>query len=115
MGKDIETGRTEGIEPIKRVLTYLLFLKSGQNRKGQKVFYLHRFLNPFSQLPAVKKDSKNGAAGKCFGPSYFVTALVAHFLYPNKMFQNCFVVKQFPKKILSGKEKVLLKMLSLSV
>jgi hypothetical protein len=33
-------------------------------------------LNPFSQLQAVKKDSKNGAARKFFGPSYFVTALV---------------------------------------
>jgi hypothetical protein len=32
-------------------------------------------LNPFSQLPSVKKDSKNGAARKFFGPSYFVTAL----------------------------------------
>ena len=29
----------------------------------------------FSQLPAVKKDTKNGAPGKCFGPSYFVTAI----------------------------------------
>ena len=26
MGNDIETGRTGGTEPIKRVLTYLLFL-----------------------------------------------------------------------------------------
>ena len=43
--------------------------------KGQKNFQLHRFLNPFSQLPAVKKDSKNGAARKFFGPSYFVMAL----------------------------------------
>ena len=30
----------------------------------------------FSQLPAVKKDSKNGADRKFFGPSYFVTALL---------------------------------------
>ena len=29
----------------------------------------------FSQLPAVKKDTKNCAPGKFFGPSYFVTAL----------------------------------------
>jgi hypothetical protein len=35
-------------------------------------------LNPFSQLPAVKRDSKNGAARKIFGPSYFVTALVVN-------------------------------------
>ena len=36
---------------------------------------MHRFLNLFSQLPAVKKDSKNGAARKFFGPSYFDLAL----------------------------------------
>ena len=30
---------------------------------------------PFSQLPAVKKDTIFGAARKIFGPSYFVTAL----------------------------------------
>ena len=30
---------------------------------------------PFSQLPAVKKDSKNGAARKFFGTFYFVTTL----------------------------------------
>ena len=33
-------------------------------------------MNPFSQVPAVKMDSKNGASRKIFGPSYFVTALV---------------------------------------
>ena len=38
-------------------------------------------MNPFSQLPAVKKDSKNGAARKFFGPSYFVTALVRFVLF----------------------------------
>ena len=37
--------------------------------------FFESFLNPFSQLPAVKKDSKTGAARKYFGPSYFVTAL----------------------------------------
>jgi hypothetical protein len=50
-------------------------LKPGQNKKGQKNFQLHRFLNTFLQLSAEKKYSKNGAAGKIFGPSYFVTAL----------------------------------------
>ena len=30
----------------------------------------------FSQLPAVKKDTENGAPGIFFGPSYFETALV---------------------------------------
>jgi hypothetical protein len=51
-------------------------LKPGQNKKGRKNVQLHCFLNTFSQLPAVKKYSKNGAAGKCFGPSYFDPALV---------------------------------------
>ena len=51
-------------------------LKSGQNKKDQKNFQICRFMNPFSQLPAVERDSKNGAARKSFGPSYFVTALV---------------------------------------
>ena len=32
-------------------------------------------MNPFSQLPALKKDSKNGAARKSFGPSYSDPAL----------------------------------------
>ena len=50
-------------------------LKSGQNKKEQKYFKLLRFSNPFSQLPAVERDSKNGAARKSIGPSYFVTAL----------------------------------------
>ena len=51
-------------------------LKLSQNKKGQKNFQLHRFLNTFSQLLAVKKYSKNGAAGKFFGSSYFDPALV---------------------------------------
>ena len=50
-------------------------LKPGQNKKGQKNFQLHRFLNTFLLLAAEKKYSKNGAAGNFFGPSYFVTAL----------------------------------------
>ena len=33
-------------------------------------------MNTFSQLPAEKKYSKNGAAGKFFGPSYFDPALI---------------------------------------
>ena len=63
-------------------LLYMFFggafiqLKSSQNKKGRKNFQLHRFLNTFSQLPAVKKYSKNGAAGKFLGPSYFDPALV---------------------------------------
>ena len=54
-------------------------LKPGQNKKGQKVFQLHRFLNIFLQLAAEKKCSKNGAAGNFFGTSYFVTALTNTF------------------------------------
>ena len=41
-------------------------IKPPKNKKGQKIFQLHRFLNTFSQLPAVKKYSKNGAAGNFF-------------------------------------------------
>ena len=52
-------------------------LKPDQNKKGQKIFQLHRFFNTFLQLAAEKKYSKKGAAGNFFGPSYFVTALVA--------------------------------------
>ena len=55
--------------------TFLRSLKPSQNKKGRKNFQLHRFFNTFSQLPAVKKYSKNGAAGKFFGPSYFDPAL----------------------------------------
>ena len=51
-------------------------LKPSQNKKGRKNFQLHRFLNTFSQLLAVKMYSKNGAAVKYFGPSYFDPALV---------------------------------------
>ena len=51
-------------------------LKPSQNKKGQKNFQLHRFLNPFPQLPAVKKASKNSADRKFFGPSDFVTVLI---------------------------------------
>ena len=51
-------------------------VKPSQNKKGQKKFQLHRFLNTFSQLPAVKKYSKKGAAGIFFGHSYFDPALV---------------------------------------
>ena len=53
-----------------------MLLKPGQNKKGQKIFQLHRFWNTFLQLAAEKKYSKNGATGKFFGPSYFMMALV---------------------------------------
>ena len=54
-----------------------LLLKPSQNKKGQKIFQLHHFLNTFLQLAAEKMYSKNSAAGKFFGPSYFVMALDA--------------------------------------
>ena len=44
-------------------------------------------MNTFSQLPAVKNDSKNGAARKIFGPSYFVTALIEYF-HPKFLVKN---------------------------
>ena len=43
--------------------------------QGQNNFQRNCFLNPFTQLPSVKKDSKNVAARKCFGPSYSSLAL----------------------------------------
>ena len=56
------------------VSTQFYFLKSGQNKKGKK----HSLAAPFfeSFLPAVRKDSRNGAARKFFEPSYFVAALI---------------------------------------
>ena len=56
-------------------------LKSGRNKKCQKMFQLHRFLNPFSQLPTVKKDSKKGSTRNFFGPSCFVMALIYLILH----------------------------------
>ena len=67
-------------------------LKPGQNKKGQKFFQLHRFLNTFLQLAAEKKYSKNGAAGNFFGPSYFVTALDSRYLHSMKETRLCHFV-----------------------
>ena len=67
------------VHPISKIIFVLKlfeFLKLGQNKRGQNLFQLHRFLNTFLQLAAEKKYSKNGAAGIFFGPSYFVMALV---------------------------------------
>ena len=64
-------------------------LKPSQNKKGQKTFQLHRFLNPFLQLAVEEKDSKNGAARNFFGPSYFMTALCGyHTFVHNKRIVN---------------------------
>ena len=55
-------------------------LKPGQNKKGQKCFQLHRFLNTFYSQQ-LRKSIQKGAAGKFFGPSYFVTALAILKMY----------------------------------
>ena len=52
-----------------------MFLKPGQNKKGQKFSSCTGFLILFLQLAAEKKDSKNGSARKLFGPIQVVTAL----------------------------------------
>ena len=49
--------------------------------EGPKIFLAAPFLIPFSQLPAVKKGIKNGAASKFFGPSNFLTALTPKSCY----------------------------------
>ena len=46
---------------------------------------LHHFLNPFSQLPTVKKDLKTGAARKISGPSYLVKALDGYIIIMTKI------------------------------
>ena len=56
-------------------------LKLGQNKKGQKKFLATPFVGGpvcriFFLRCQLKKDSKSGAAGKFFGPSFFVMALV---------------------------------------
>ena len=40
-----------------------VYVKPSQNKKGYINLQLHRFLNTFSQLPAVKKDKENCAPG----------------------------------------------------
>ena len=60
---------------VNSLIFLKVLLKPSQNTKGRKNFQLHRFLNTFYQLPAVKKYSKNGEAGKFFGPPYYDPAL----------------------------------------
>ena len=64
-----------------------IFLKLPQNKKGWKNLQQHRCLNTFSQLPAVKKYSKNGAAGKLFGPSCFDPAFLFTFFNTNNFWK----------------------------
>ena len=59
-----------------------LYLKSSQNKKGQKKFPGAEFSVSFSQLPAVKKDTINCAPGNFFGPFCDdFTYIVHHFCY----------------------------------
>ena len=55
--------------------------KAVTKKELPKSFLAAPFLNPFPQLPAVKKDSKNGAAGNFFGTSYFDPALIKLWQY----------------------------------
>ena len=75
-----------------------LVLKPSQNKKGRKNFQLHRFLNTFSQLLAVKKYSKNGAAGNVFGPSYFDPALEDFWWVKPRSTLNMLVIRNSSKK-----------------
>ena len=43
---------------------YEWVIKVGSKSEGPKNVLAAPFLNPFSELPAVKKDSKNGGARK---------------------------------------------------
>ena len=51
-----------------------LLVKSGPNKKGQKILAA-LFFGFFFSAASSKKGFKNSAARKFFGPSYFVTAL----------------------------------------
>ena len=75
-------------------------LKPGQNKKAKKFSGCFDFLNPFLQLAAEKKDSKNGAAKKNFGPSYFVTALgICRFTDKNPLMDAISSISGFHTKI----------------
>ena len=54
-------------------------------------------MNPFLQLAVEKKDSKNGAARKYFGPSYFVTALAMLFCLPSSWPSGVLFLKKFSR------------------
>ena len=51
-------------------------IKAVSKQKVPEKFPGAPFLVSFSEMPVVQKDTKNGAPGYFFGPSYFVTALV---------------------------------------
>ena len=55
-------------------------LKPGQNKKGQKIFQLHRFLNTFLQLAAEKKYSYLSNK-RAYTLNYFGLFSTLHALY----------------------------------
>ena len=52
MGNDIGTGRTEGIEPVKRTLTYLLF-------SVIRFLYYNKMVQNWRFIYIKKKSNKN--------------------------------------------------------
>ena len=61
---------------LLNIICYLRLTKAVSKYEGPKKIPGAPFSVSFSQLPAVKKDTENGAPGYFFGPSYFVTALI---------------------------------------
>ena len=62
---------------LKKIYVSRISLKPSQNKKGGKFFQLQRFLNPFLQLAAEKKDSKDSASS-FFVSSYFDPTLAVN-------------------------------------
>ena len=58
------------LESLKVLRKYVVE-KPGQNKKGQKILQLHRYLNTFLQLAAEKKYSKKRCSWKFFRPFLF--------------------------------------------
>ena len=69
------TKEFEGIEKRAELETDSL-LKPSQNKKGQKISQLYRFLNIFSQLPDIKSIQKMVQLENFLAPTYFDPALV---------------------------------------
>ena len=63
------------IHIILSVIKIIAHTKCKFSFKGPSKEEVHGFLNPFLQLEAEKKDSKNRAARNFFGPSYFEPTL----------------------------------------
>ena len=75
-------------KPFRNYLTFKDSKKQAKtkNKKNQKFFQLHSFLNPFLQL----------AARKFFGPSYFVTALIRELFF--EKYQNSMSVTEILRR-----------------